>query len=77
MYPAEAVGGRLSPGRLVMVQFSECKATLKGIIRIVQDNIRRDDPMVLNDVQGNAKLEFERKIGGLHESYFTFSLYFE
>lgn len=77
MYPAEVVGGRLSPGRMVMVQFSECKATLKGTIRIVQDAMRRDDPMILNDVQGNAMLKFERTTGGLHEFYFTFSLHFE
>ncbi|KAI7807114.1 hypothetical protein IRJ41_022630, partial [Triplophysa rosa] len=63
IFLAEVVGGRLSPSRMVVVRFSECEATLQGIIGKVQDAIGSHDPMVLTDAQGNAILDSEGTTG--------------
>ena len=63
VYLADLVGGRLSPSRMVVVRFLECKASIQGNIGKVQDAIGSHDPILLTDAQGNEMLESEGTTG--------------
>lgn len=64
MYLAEALSGKLSVSRMVMVRFSEAEASLQGIAAKVKEAIGSPENLVLTDSQGNAIVESEGTTGG-------------
>ncbi|XP_062401071.1 uncharacterized protein LOC134092282 [Sardina pilchardus] len=63
VYLAEALSGKLSVSRMVMVRFSEAEASPQGIAAKVKEAIGSPENLILTDSQGNAIVESEGTTG--------------
>ncbi|XP_062379733.1 uncharacterized protein LOC134068182 [Sardina pilchardus] len=63
VYLAEALSGKLSASRMVMVRFSEAEASPQGIAAKVKEAIGSPENLILTDSQGNAIVESEGTTG--------------